>query len=230
MKPLFVAFTALFLMTSCFDNKPLESSAQIPPDSICHYYSIELNEADSIVRIHFVSWPIADRDKQLLLPPVDNVKINGQILNLENNSYKLNIPIQNIKNDLITISYFKSDTVFYEKRIKLARFDSCKVIFNKGMEDDISVYFEPALNTFEELDIELKGEKTIHKRLSYDEVIQNGISFKKNMAQNSGIKNSRLPTIRLQKLYTEKYTAPASIEIRTITEIEKEIKDTPNYY
>ena len=230
MKPLFTAFVVLILMSSCFDNKPLESSSRITPDSISHYYSINLNETDSFVEISFASWPISDRDKRLLLPPVDKVEINGQILNLEDNSYKLNIPVQNIKNDLITISYYKSDTVFYEKRLKLARFTSCKVDFHVNNESDIGVAFEPALNTFEELDIELKGEKNIHKRLDYNETIRNGISFRKNLGLNYGIQNKSIPVIRLKKLYAEKYSEPCPIEIRTSTMIEKKIETVPDYY
>lgn len=172
MKQLFISLLCVLLLASCFDNTPLESSGNTPLDSICHYYTIELNEADSMVQIGFFSWPITNRNKRLLIPNVDQVKINDQILNLKNNSYKLHIPIQNIKDDMITISYFSSDTVFYSKRIKLARFFFCKLDFNRDMYDDsIGVYFEPALNTLEELNAELKSKTDVRKRFAYDESI-----------------------------------------------------------
>ena len=230
MKQLFISLFCVLLLVSCFENTPIESGEHIPLDSICHYYSIELNEADSMVGITFSAWPIVDRNKRLTIPNVDKVEINRQILTLENKSYKLYIPVQNIKNEIITITYFSSDTVFYSKRIKIARFYSCILDFDLNMyHDSIGVYFEPALNMFEELKVEIKSKTDVVKRFEYNESIRNGISFKRSMIDNSGMIN-KTPIIRLQKLYVEKYTEPTSIQIKTSTRIEREVKDVPNYY
>jgi hypothetical protein len=229
MKQLFISLLCVLLLASCFEKTPLESAEHIPLDSICHYYTIELNEADSMVQIGFFSWPITNRNKRLLIPNVDEVKINDQILKLGNNSYKLNIPIQNIKDDIITISYFSSDTVFYSKRIKLARFYFCKLDFDRDMfHNSIGVYFEPALNTLEELSVELKSKTDVRKRFSYDESIRNGISFKKNMITYDEL--HKTATIQLEKTFEEKYTEPISIQIKASTRIERDIKYVPNYY
>ena len=180
-----------------------------------------------MVQIGFFSWPITNQNKRLLIPDMDKVEINRQILTLENNSYKLNIPIQNIKNEIITITYFSSNTVFYSKRIKIARSYSCILDFDLNMYDDsIGVYFEPALNMFEELNVEIKSKNTIYKRFDYNESIRNGISFKRSMIDNFGMIN-KTPIIRLQKLYVEKYTEPMSIEIKTSTMIDRKIEDVP---
>ena len=40
-------------------------------------------------------------------------------------------------------------------------------------------------------------------------------------------KGSGLPVIKLEKLHEEKYTKPTSIQIKTSTRIEREIKDVP---
>ena len=230
MKQLFISLLCVLLLASCFEKTPLESAEHIPLDSIFHYYTIELNEADSMVQIGFFSWPITNRNRRLLIPSADRIKINEQFLILENNSYKLNMPIQKFKDEMITISYFSSDTVFYSKRIKLARFYSCKLDFDRDMFDDsIGVYFEPALNTFEELYVVLKSKTDVRKRFAYDESIRNGISFSRVMIDHSS-KGSGVPVIRLEKLYEEEYTKPTSIQIKTSTRIEREIKDVPNYY
>jgi hypothetical protein len=51
-----------------------------------------------------------------------------------------------------------------------------KLDFDRDLfEESIGVYCEPALNTFEELIVELKSKKDIRKRFTYDESIRNGL-------------------------------------------------------
>lgn len=42
--------------------------------------------------------------------------------------------------------------------------------------------------------------------------------------------DKRVPIIKLEKLYEEKYIEPISVHIRTSTRIERKVKDVLNYY